>query len=137
MDLEEALRRRDLRVTRPRQLVWAVLHESGHHLTAAEIAAEVARRDPAVNLSSVYRTLSLFADLRLARESRLGADDASHWEPAHADDVIHLVCAGCDAVLHHEGREVERLRTHLGEHHGFVAEWVDVVVHGRCPDCAA
>ena len=135
MDLAEALRTRDLRLTRPRQLVWDVLTSGEHHLTAADIAAEVHRRDASVNLSSVYRALSLFADLRLARESRLGSPEGSHWEAAHADDVIHLVCEGCSTVQHHHGDQIGHLRSHLGTDHGFEATWFDVVVHGRCDAC--
>ena len=42
MELEDILRERDFRLTRPRRVVWEVLSESERHLSAAEIAELVA-----------------------------------------------------------------------------------------------
>ncbi len=129
------LRRHDLRVTTPRRLVFNVLSASEDHQTAQAIFDAVTRSDGSVNRSSVYRTLALFADIGVARESKLGDDEASRWELAHADDDIHLVCDNCDTVLHHSGDVVDQLRHHLGTHHGFTARAVEIVVRGRCDHC--
>lgn len=133
--LEPVLRGHGHRVTRPRQLVWEVLCSSQRHLTAEEVAARVNEVDPGVNLASVYRSLALFADLDLARESRLGDQGASRWEQAHPDDHFHLVCGTCGEVRHHAGDLVERIRSHLGSDHGFRADSIDLVVTGRCRTC--
>lgn len=135
MDLESVLRVHNLRVTTPRRLVWHVLADNADHLTAQSIFESVHAIDPSVNRSSVYRTLSLFADIGVARESKLGDDEASRWEPAHDDDDIHLVCDGCDVVQHHSGDVVRKLTAHLGDHHGFTARAVEIVVRGRCAHC--
>lgn len=116
-------------------MVWEVLTASHRHLSAGEIADQVRARDAGVNVSSVYRTLALFADLDLVRESRLG-DDASTWEIAHADDVIHLVCSGCGNVRHHDADAVDALRRQLAKV-GFRPAVIDVRVTGRCADCGA
>ncbi|MEM9607935.1 MAG: Fur family transcriptional regulator [Actinomycetota bacterium] len=137
MDLATVLRQADFRVTRPRQLVWEVLHDSHAHLSALEIADEVRSLDPTVNTSSVYRTLSLFADLHLVRESRLVDDDSVRWEPIHDDAVIHLVCESCREVLHHDVEVVDELRARLEREAGFLARSVEVVVRGVCGRCTS
>lgn len=116
-------------------MVWAVLSDVDGHLSAPEIAERVHERDPGVNVSSVYRTLTLFEELGLVRESRL-ADGASTWETAHDDAVIHLVCARCGAVRHHDAALVEDLRRQLVESAAFRTDTIDVRVSGRCGDCA-
>ena len=138
MDPEVAglLRRRGYRLTRPRQVVWEVLHRAGGHLTAEEIADEVGRVSPGVNLASVYRALALLSDLDLVRESRLGEGGAARWELAHPDEHFHLVCDRCGEVTHHAGRLVEQILEHLTEEHGFAARSVELVVSGRCRRCA-
>lgn len=136
MNLDSVLRDHGCRVTRPRHVVWQVLTTADEHLSAQEIAEQVRRRDPGINVSSVYRTLALFAELDLVRESRLG-DDASTWEPAHGDAVIHLVCDHCGAVRHHDTATVETLRRRLARDAGFVADHIDVRVSGRCEACNA
>ncbi len=140
MDIDEVLASRELRMTRPRRLVWDVLtshHTHDTHLSAAEVAEHVHMVDETVNVSSVYRALSLFDELGLVRESRLGDDDVSRWEPRHDDDTIHLVCESCGEVQHHHGDAVDRLTTHLAGHHGFTASSVEIVVKGTCEACSS
>jgi len=124
------------RLTEPRLRVWEVLNRSDSHLTVEQIVAEVHLADPTINTSSVYRTLALFADLDLVRESQLGPDEGARWELDHPDDHFHLVCRSCGEVDHHEGDLVDQIRDHLRSGHGFAAEGVDLVVTGLCIACA-
>lgn len=137
MEIGALLRARGQRLTEPRRLVWEVLSSADGHLTAQQIADRVREENPGVNVSSVYRSLTLFAELDLIRESHLGVDGASRWEPAHPDDHFHLVCERCGNVAHHAGEIVERVRTHLSADHGFEASGVELVATGICTSCAA
>ncbi|MDZ7733210.1 MAG: Fur family transcriptional regulator [Acidimicrobiia bacterium] len=132
--LEDVLRANDHRVTRARRIVWDVLGASDRHLNAREIAERSRRRDPKVNPSSVYRALTLFAELDLVRESRLEGD-ASTWEIAHDDRVIHLVCRHCGTVEHHDASTVNRLRAQLAREAGFDVDEIDVRARGVCARC--
>jgi Fur family transcriptional regulator, ferric uptake regulator len=136
-DLGLVLRDHGYRLTSPRWLVWSVLRSAGGHLTAEEIARQVNEADPTINISSVYRSLTLFEDLDLVRESHLGIDDSARWEIAHPDDHFHMVCRRCGTVGHHVGELVDQIRSHLGTQHHFGAENIDLVVTGICEDCSA
>lgn len=136
MDVADRIRSSGHRLTPQRQLVWDVLRRSDHHLTADQIHAEVCRVVPDFNLASVYRTLTLLAELGVVKEVQLG-DGPGHWEVEHPDDEFHLVCRSCGRVQHHPGDLVEQVRAHLRGEHGFEPESVDLVVHGLCADCAA
>ncbi len=114
-------------------MVWDVLAEAGRHLSAQAITSRVHDVDPSINESSVYRTLTLFADVGLVRESRL--DEAATWEPFHDDAAIHLMCAGCGEVTHHQTKLVPQLRRALEQHTDFTPEEIDVRVSGRCGQC--
>jgi Fur family ferric uptake transcriptional regulator len=135
-DVAEVLRASGHRVTGPRQAVWRALVESGAHRTAHQLAERGARGDPTVNLASVYRSLALFEQLDLVRQSHLGGD-AGRWELAHPDEHFHLVCATCGAVDHHKGSLVKAVRDHLASGHGFEVDQVELIVTGRCATCAA
>lgn len=135
MHLDNALRGHGHRVTRPRQVVWEVLAVSDGHLNAQEITDRVHAVDPGINASSIYRTLALFAEIGLVRESRLG--DASTWERAHSDAVIHLVCDGCGAVHHHHAPSIAELPRELASEVDFEVAGIDVRVTGRCAACAS
>lgn len=136
-ELGTTLRAVGYRLTGPRILVWSVLEESRHHLTAEQIAAKARDRDPSINLSSVYRSLALFAELGLVRESALGPNTAAHWEIAHPDEQFHLRCVSCGRIEHHQGDLVEQVRSHLRDEHGFQASDVELLVSGLCQDCAS
>lgn len=122
-------------MTLPRQAVWEVLGVASEHLTVEEIAQRVQRRSPGVHLASVYRSMTLLAELDLVRESQFG-DGVGRWELAHPDEHFHVVGRGCGQVTHHVGDLVERIRGHLVAGHGFEAESVELVVSGRCASCA-
>jgi Fur family ferric uptake transcriptional regulator len=132
--LERTLRDHDHRLTTPRRVVWEVLHSTDHHLSAAEIASAARRIDPGINASSVYRTLALFAELDLVRESQLG-DGPSTWEPDHDDHVIHLHCNSCGTTSHHDARGVAALHTEISEGTEFMPLGIDIRVFGICPAC--
>jgi Fur family ferric uptake transcriptional regulator len=130
----DRLRTEGYRLTPQRQLVWDVLRRADDHLTAEQIHAQITEQAPQVNLASVYRSLSLLAELGLAREVQLG-EGMGRWELNHPDDAFHLVCRTCGGVEHHPGDLVERVRAHLAGEHGFTPEHVDLVVHGVCASC--
>jgi Fur family transcriptional regulator, ferric uptake regulator len=134
-ELERTLRDHGHRVTRPRRAVWAALQATEGHLTVEEIVDAVARAGDEVDLASVYRTLSLFQELSLARTSRLGEGEAARWELDHPDEHFHLVCDVCGDVDHHVGSLVADIHRHLAGDHGFEVRDVELVVSGRCRDC--
>lgn len=135
MDVGELLRTEGYRLTPQRQLVWDALRAADGHLTAEQIHDEVTRVSPAVNLASVYRSLSLLAQLGLVKEVQLG-ETMGRWEVNHPDDKFHLVCRVCGRVDHHPGDLVERVRAHLSTEHDFAPEGIDLVVHGVCARCS-
>lgn len=134
IELDETLRANGYRVTGPRRRVWHALQAGHGHRTVEQLARDVGDD---VDLASVYRTLSLFEQLGLARASRFQDDDASRWEPSHPDEHFHLVCERCGTIDHHVGTLVERIRSHLDEGHGFIVGQVDLTVRGVCQRCRA
>lgn len=134
-DMAQALREAGHRVTRPRRAVWSALVEAEGHLTVDELASRVKVHEPGVNLASVYRSLAVFAELEMVRESRLGDEDAGRWELAHPDEHFHLVCEECGSIDHHVGTLVQEVRDHLTDGHGFQPREVELIVTGLCGDC--
>lgn len=135
VDFEFELRSHGHRVTTARRVVWDVLSATGEHLTAPAITSRVHVVDPSINGASVYRALTLFAELGLVRESRY--EDASTWEPFHDDAAIHLVCSECSRVIHHDTELVPRLRRAIQVATDFAPDEIDVRVLGRCGHCPA
>lgn len=131
-----ALRAHGRRLTRQREAIWAVLtEESDAHLSADEVRDRVRARMPALNPSTVYRTLDVLVDDRLVHRTDLGADRA-YFEPAHDHPHHHIVCECCGAVAHVHDEALGDVAARLRGSTGFVLGSAEVTFFGTCRECA-
>lgn len=130
---QTVLRERGQRLTPQRELVLAAVDTLGHG-TPEEIHAEVSRRAPAVNISTVYRNLALLEDLGVVRVVQLGDRVPTYHSislPAH----VHLTCTECDRVIDASPREFVALAADLVRTYGFEVDVDRLVLVGRCGHC--
>ena len=128
------LREQGYRLTPQRNLIWEVLRDAGRHLTAEEVAAEVRRTLPDVNVSTVYRTLELLVSLDLVVETRLEGS-VCYYEVSPEPTHHHFVCTGCGAVGHFGDELLAPVHEELGERRAFVVSQIQVTAFGVCGDC--
>jgi Fur family ferric uptake transcriptional regulator len=129
------LREKGYRLTPQRNLIWEVLRDAGRHLTAEEVAAEVRRTLPDVNVSTVYRTLELLVGLDLVVETRLeGA--ASYYEVSPEPSHHHFVCTRCGMVGHFGDELLAPVHEELTSH-DFAVGQIQVTAFGLCRECRA
>jgi Fur family ferric uptake transcriptional regulator len=130
------LRARGYRLTPQRNLIWEVLRGAGRHLTAEEVAAEVRRTLPDVNLSTVYRTLELLVSLDLVVETRLDGSRC-YYEVSPEPTHHHFVCTHCGAVGHFGDELLAPVHEELSERQAFAVSQIQVTAFGLCRDCRA
>ncbi|MEP6851560.1 MAG: transcriptional repressor [bacterium] len=128
--LADALRARGLRVTAQREQVLAAVGALGH-ATPEQVATEL----PAVDLTTVYRTLQLLEDVGLLAHTHLG-HGAPTYRPAE-DRHIHLVCHRCGAVADADPRVLAPLARRLAGEQGFQVDVAHFTVFGRCARCGS
>ena len=130
------LREQGYRLTPQRNLIWEVLRDAGRHLTAEEVAAEVRRTLPDVNVSTVYRTLELLVSLDLVIETRLDGS-VCYYEVSPEPTHHHFVCTRCGAVGHFSDELLAPVHEELGERQAFAVSQIQVTAFGVCADCQA
>ena len=128
----DRLRRVGQRVT-PQRLVILEALRPGEHLSADDVFARVEPVLPAVNRSTVYRTLELFSELGLVSVTDLGGG-------ARVFELIdelhhHLICHRCGAILELDDDLVEPLRTQIRDRYGFAPAIDHLAVFGFCTVC--
>lgn len=128
------LREQGYRLTPQRNLIWEVVRGAGRHLTAEEVAAEVRRTLPDVNVSTVYRTLELLVSLDLVVETRLEGS-ACYYEVSPEPTHHHFVCTQCGAVGHFSDELLAPVHAELTEQHGFTVGNIQVTAFGLCREC--
>jgi len=130
----QTLRDQGYRLTPQRNLIWEVLRSAGRHMTAEEVAAEVRRTLPDVNVSTVYRTLELLVSLDLVVETRLEGI-ASYYEVSPEPSHHHFVCARCGAVGHFGDHLLAPVHEELAGEHAFSVTHIQVTAFGLCREC--
>lgn len=133
--LADRLRRAGQRVTAQRLVILAALRPN-EHVSADEVLARVEQQLPAVNRSTVYRTLELFRDLGLVSETDLGGG-VRQFELIEETRHHHLICHGCGTITEFDDALVEPLRQALRDHHQFDATVDHLAIFGWCTACAA
>lgn len=130
--LRRTLHERGLRMTPQRQLVLDAVRDLGH-ATPEQVCAQVQRDAPAVNITTVYRSLDLLERLGLVRHTHLG-----HGAPnysVHEHEHVHLVCHGCGTVTEVPTDVMAQLAGRLAAENGFALDVSHVALSGHCRDC--
>mgnify|MGYP001058151443 CR=1 FL=1 len=131
--LRQTLHRRGLRMTPQRQLVVDAVRELGH-ATPEQICTRVQQTAPAVNITTIYRTLELLERIGLVRHTHLGHGAPTYSEEDHQH--VHLVCHRCGRVAEAPTDLMDALAARLRDESGFTLDATHVALSGRCADCA-
>ncbi len=121
-------------MTPQRQMVLDAVRQLGH-ATPEAICARVQQDAPAVNISTVYRTLDLLEDIGLVRHTHLGHGAPTYASEAH--EHVHLVCHQCQRVIEVDPALLEPLADVLASSRGFILDPAHLALSGRCADCVA
>jgi Fe2+ or Zn2+ uptake regulation protein len=133
-DLIGLLRARGQRVTSQRLVILRELRRRGVHTTAEEILESVRHDLPGTSVPTVYATLDLFVELGLARKIDAGTGAALY--DARTDPHQHMVCRECGRIFDLDGEYGLEPFVDAAKRSGFVADGAELVVHGRCGECA-
>lgn len=133
----ETLRRRGLRLTRQRELVFRLIHNSRTHLNAHEIYELAAKEDPKINQVTVYRTLKVLKEQGLVDELDLMhyEGEQHYYETRLKREHAHLVCMSCGTVSEYFGDPLREMKTQIETQFGFKVEVARTEVGGYCADC--
>ncbi len=119
-------------MTPQRQLVLDAVRDLGH-ATPEQICARVQDSAPAVNITTIYRTLDLLERIGLVRHTHLGHGAPSYSEQEHQH--VHLVCHHCGAVSEAPRDLLDGLGTRLRTESGFELDVTHLALSGLCRTC--
>src|SRR5680860_369244 len=123
------------RATPQRLLILAAFDNPGQHLTAEEVFCRITEMSPAINRSTVYRTLELFRDLGVISETDLGGG-VRQFELLDQHRHHHLVCRECGEIVELADDVVEPIRREALKRYGFSADIDHLALFGHCSECS-
>lgn len=103
----------------------------------AVTALEIDRRLDSVGRASVYRTLEQLESLHLIQRVEIGADAAGFERIDPHGHHHHLVCEECGSLFPFSSEKLEAAIEAVEREARFKSTTHDVVLRGRCPDCAS
>ncbi len=106
------------RITGQRKVIAEVIAAARDHPDVAELYRRAAKIDPRISLSTVYRTLNMFAENGLVEQHSFagGRSRIERAAPIHHD---HLIDTDTGAVIEFRSEEIERLQTEIARKLGY------------------
>ncbi|MBQ8954098.1 MAG: transcriptional repressor [Clostridia bacterium] len=128
--------------TRQREELLDFLREHrGEHFTAAQLKAHFDGGDAPLGAATIYRHMDKLAREGLVRRYQLDSGDSACYEYVGLDPAgsgaahFHCKCEKCGALIHLDCDELQSIKAHLLEHHGFQWNAGRTVFYGICDQC--
>lgn len=137
--LQQALRSRGIRLTRQRRAILEVMDDAEQHLDVDQILERAQKRDKAVHLVTVYRTIDLLKKSGLIDELDLLhlRGDRHYYESHGPRDHIHVACLRCGKVREFESGLYEQLKQQIARDFKMRVTVSRTEVGGYCEECLA
>ncbi len=118
IDLIELCRLRGLRITGQRRIIAETIAASRDHPDAQELHRRAEKRDPTIAVSTVYRTLKLFAELGVVERHSFEGGRA-RIESAMTVHHDHLIDEETGKVIEFRSAEIEALQLKIASDLGY------------------
>jgi Fur family transcriptional regulator, ferric uptake regulator len=137
--LQQAIRKRGIRLTRQRRVILEVMDAAEQHLDVDQISERARKIDPDIHLVTVYRTVDLLKKQGLIDELDLLhlRGDRHYYESHGPRDHIHVACLRCGKVREFESRLYEQLKEQIARDFKMKVTVSRTEVGGYCAECLA
>jgi len=137
--LQQAIRKRGIRLTRQRRVILEVMDNAEQHLDVDQILERAKKIDNDVHLVTVYRTIDLLKKQGLIDELDLLhlRGDRHYYESHGPRDHIHVACLNCGKVREFESRLYEQLKQQIAHDFKMKVTMARTEVGGYCEECQA
>ena len=132
------------RWTAPRETILGLLSGTSQHLSAKQIYVKLHKMNPAIGLTTVYRTLDLLVNMGLLNKLTLGASESRYEFKSEKEDTHHhhLICTKCGKIIDYSdfvNEELELIKKTekiLAKNHSFKIFDHNIEFYGLCQNCA-
>ncbi len=121
-------------MTSQRRLLLELLGNTQGHVDAKELYQRASAKDESISPATVYRSLSLFKELGLVDEMRLGKMRCC-YEVRRSPEHQHLVCRGCGKIMEFKSPYFQKLIKAVQREHSFTVTKAALCLEGYCPKC--
>ena len=124
-----------LKSTRQRDVILDAFLSSDRHMSIEELYLKLRTKHPRIGYATVYRTLKLFAESGIARETHFGDGQTRYEHVNEGEHHDHLVCTHCGTIVEFENETIEKLQDEVASGYGFHIETHKLELYGMCAKC--
>lgn len=124
----------DLKTTKRRMAILAVLENSALPMTAEEIYSRVIN-DVHMSLSTAYRTLGTLSEKGILLKN-LSQDGKTYYQMNSHQHKHHLVCTLCNSTVPIDDCPLSNIEENLIQQTGFTITGHSLEFSGICPKCS-
>ncbi len=124
-----------LKHSKQRDMIKEFLMTRKDHPTADVVYMNVRQQQPNISLGTVYRNLTLLADIGEIARLRVG-DGVDHFD-ADTSPHYHFVCRDCDSVIDLEMDSIDEIVHTASTHFDGQIDGHFTYFYGKCPHCRA
>ncbi len=122
-----------LKHSKQREMIKDFLMSRKDHPTADVVYMNVRQQNPSISLGTVYRNLTLLADIGEIQRLRLG-DGVDHFD-ADISKHYHFICSHCGRVIDLEMEDIDSVMEIAGQRFNGRILGYTTYFNGLCEDC--
>lgn len=124
----------NLKHSKQRDSIMEFLRERKDHPTADVVYMNVRKTFPNISLGTVYRNLTLLADIGEISRIRVG-DGVDHFD-ADTSPHYHFICKECGSVIDLEMEDMADINETANKNFGGLIEGHITYFYGKCGNCS-
>ena len=122
-----------LKYSRQREMIKSFLMTRKDHPTADTVYMNVRQEFPNISLGTVYRNLTLLADIGEIQRIRVG-DGVDHFD-ADISPHNHFICTQCNSVIDLDMPSIDSINEVAGQNFDGKITGHITYFYGSCPKC--
>ena len=131
--MNELLKDHKLKSTPKRETIITVMENHSQPMTIEQIH-DLASNVTAMNLSTVYRTITTLYDHNIVQET-INQEGKSYYQLNRHKHEHYLICRSCKKIIPFECCPLQDLEERLQKETGFQITDHKLEFSGLCPDC--
>lgn len=132
---KEILKQKKLRNTKQRNQILETFLSTNGHISVDELYNILKKTNPKIGYATVYRTLKLLKELKIAEGIKVDNQKILYEHKYHQQHHDHLICVKCNKFIEIISDEIEKLQEKITSKYNFENLDHKLIIYGICKDC--
>ncbi|WLR49858.1 Fur family transcriptional regulator [Bacillus tianshenii] len=128
----DMLKNKGYKYTNKREEMLRLFVENNRYIRAKDVLDYMKSKFPSLSFDTIYRNLSLFAELEILEETELEGEKHFRIKCATNEHHHHFICLDCGKTAQIHACPMERLDENFT---GYDITGHKFEIYGKCPEC--